>query len=269
MQLKGAARKTLLALAIASAIGTAHAKDLGVEGQVYEIIEEDIRVMVMRLVARHDWTPDQQELEQSARAYTKSLPQYILPRAEKTHTRWKDVGVITTEDIYLPLADMENGSIFEPVPTLAVEKGTYLNPISQLPAAAIERLFIFDATDADQLALARALMAMKIPMLNFMVVAGDPGELSADVQQPVFHPPPTMLDKFHVRAVPTLVGFGRGRHQGHMALTEIAFPASLDIVKQAWFGLGDTGEPDATMPQPATVAPAPDPVAEPSAQGGQ
>lgn len=217
------------------------AADLGVEGQVYEIIEDDFRLMLMRLVARHDWTPDLEELKDSAQNYTKNLPAYYLPRAEKTRTVWKDVGVVVAEDIYLPSVDWETGSVFEPGRTLAVQAGTYLNPIAQLPAAGIERLFIFDATDPEQLALAKDLMTKHIPQLSFMLVAGDLGPLSEEMMQPIYHSSPTMLEKFHVRAVPALIGFGRGKHQGHMAVTEIHLPAAPDIAQQAWYGLGDEG----------------------------
>jgi hypothetical protein len=72
----------------------------------------------------------------------------------------------------------------------------------------------------------------------------------------VYHAIPTMLQKFHVEAVPTLIGFGKGPHQGHMALTELAVPgASLDDIQKAWYGLPYSGYDPATIPD--AVAPAP------------
>jgi hypothetical protein len=225
--------------------GPAHAKDLGVEGQIFEPIEEDMRIMLMRLVARQDWSQSADELKESAKNYTKNLPGYFLPRAEKTETVWKDVGIVVSEDIYLPWVDWQTGSVFEPQQKLAVEKGTYLNPIAKLPAGAIERLFLFDATDPDQLAFAKELMQANIPQLNFMAVAGDVGALSEALNRPIYHPTPTMLEKFHVTAAPTLIGFGRGPQQGHMAITAFKLPSDVDTVKRAWFGLPYQGyEPD-------------------------
>lgn len=238
-------RHTLTTLAACAALlaspgGTA--KDLGIEGQVFEVIEEDFRITLMRLVARQDWTLAQEALKESARDYTKNLPAYMLPRAEETKTRWKDVGIIIAEDIYLPWVEWETGSVFEPGKILAAEAGTYLNPIAKMPAAAIERLFIFDGTDPAQLNYALELIGKNIPQLSFMMIAGDVGELSEKLGRPIYHPAPTMLEKFHVSAVPSLIGFGRGSHQGHMAITSIAMPASPDLIQQAWFGLGDDGE---------------------------
>lgn len=224
----------------------AQSASLGVEGQVFEIIEDDFRLTLMRLIAQHDWAPDTQALQESVQNYTKNLPAAYLPRAEKTLTRWKDVGVVVTEDIYLPWVDWATGSVFEPERTLAVQAGTYLNPIAHLPAAGIERLVVFDATDPEQLAWVKTLMAQHIPQLNFALVAGDLGPLSEEMQQPVYHMQSVMLEKFQVRAAPTLIGFGRGRHQGHMAITEISLPADPSVVQRAWFGLGDTGEADAS-----------------------
>lgn len=235
-----------LSLGLAAAVcAPVQAKDLGVEGQIFEPIEEDMRVMLMRLIARQDWSESAKELEDSARSYTKNLPAYFMLRAEKTETVWKDVGIVVTEDIFLPWVDWENGSVFEPTQKLAVQKGTYLNPIAKLPAAAIERLFIFDATDPEQLSFAKELMKLDIPQLNFMLVAGDLGELSKEMNRPVYHPTPTMLEKFHVTKVPSLIGFGRGQHQGHMAVTTLKLPSDAATVKRAWFGLPHAGyDPD-------------------------
>ncbi|CAB5514430.1 hypothetical protein LMG26857_03489 [Achromobacter anxifer] len=220
---------------------SAQAKDLGIEGAIYEPIEEDFRVMLMRLLARQDWTQHAEALEESARDYTKNLPSYFVVRADKTQTIWKDVGIVTTEDITLPWVDGQTGSVFEPEQVLAVKAGTYLNPISEMPAAAIERLFVFDATDPEQMALARALMVENIPQLSFMIVAGDLGPIAKEMNRPIYHPAPSMLDRFHVTAVPTLIGFGKGQHQGHMAVTQFKLPTSIDQVKSAWFGLPYSG----------------------------
>lgn len=239
--------KRLLPFLLAGCLANAQAIDLGIEGPVFEIIEEDFRIAMMRMVARHDWTPDIEALQQSAEHYTKRLPSYYLPRAEKTRTIWKDAGVITKEDIYLPWVDWETGSVMAPERVLAVEAGTYINPLKDMVSAGIERLFVFDATDPEQMAFARALLARQIPQLSFMVIAGDPGELSRDVDRPIYHPPATMLDRFHIKAAPALIGFGRGIHQGHIAITEIHLPSSLDVVSAAWFGLGDRGDAAATL----------------------
>ncbi|WP_144267254.1 hypothetical protein [Comamonas thiooxydans] len=234
--------KTRIALA-AACLGAAvlsspvTARDLGIEGQIYEPIEEDFRVHLMRLVARQDWEPSQEQLKESAENYTKNLPDYFIPVAKETKTTWKDVGVVVTEDIYLPSVDWETGSVFEPQPVLVAEKGTYFNPIAKLPAAGIERLFIFDSTDPEQLSLARALMVQQIPNLHFMVSAGDLGPIAKEMNRPIFHPTAGMIEKFHVTAVPTLIGFGRGAHQGHLAVTHFSLPTSIEEVKSAWFGL--------------------------------
>lgn len=253
----------VLATAAIMVVSTcANAVDLGTEGQVFEPIEEDFRVMLMRLIARHDWAERQEELQASAKSYTKNLPSYMLPLAEETVTRWKDVGIVVTEDIFLPHVEWETGSVFMPDEKLAVPAGTYLNPIAKLPAAGIERLFVFDATDPQQLAAARELMKQNIPQLSFMLIAGDLGPLAEEMNRPIYHPPPTMLEKFFVRAVPTLIGFGKGPHQGHMAVTELKLPLDVSTIKRAWYGLPYPGYspealPDAEPGESSLTEPAP------------
>lgn len=213
------------------------AKDFGIEGQVFEPLEEDMRIRMMRLLARQDMDVYRSEMAESAANYTKNLPSYFLPRATTTKTVWKDVGVVTTEDIYFPWVEWETGSVFEPTSKLAVSKGTYINPIAKLPASGIERLFVFDGTDPEQLALVKRLMRENIPQLSFMQTAGDLGALAKEMSRPVYHPIPEMLERFRITAVPSLVGFGRGPHQGHMAVTEFKLPMATQDVQRAWFGL--------------------------------
>jgi len=215
----------------------AQAYDLGIEGQVYEPIEEDFRLALLRLLARQDWTTHLRTIEKSAKEYTKNLPDFFIPLAQETKTLWRDVGVVVEEDIYVPSVDWEHGSVFEPGQVLALEAGVYLNPIAQLPSVAIERLFVFDATSPEQLAFAKELMSKNIPLLNFMIVAGDLGPISKEMQIPVYHLTSDMLEKFQISAVPSLIGFGRGPHLGHMATTQFKWPMTAEDITLAWFGL--------------------------------
>lgn len=245
----GSAIALSASLAGLSALGgvalPAYAINLGVEGQIFEPIEEDFRLTLLRLVARHDWTRNIEGLKESARNYTKNLPDFHLPLAQETKTVWKDVGIIVNEDIYFNTIDWETGSVFEPQPTLAVPAGTYLNPIAQLPSSAIERLFVFDATSPEQLEFAKSLMEKNIPLLNFMISAGDVGPIAKEMNRPVYHMNESMRSTFQITAVPTLIGFGRGEHLGHLATTQFKLPMTEDDIRLAWYGLPYPGyEPD-------------------------
>ena len=261
VRVKSVLRRTLASLLVtgaffglASFVERAQAVDLGIEGQVFEPIEEDFRIALLRMVARQDWTKHIDGLTESARNYTKSLPDFYLPLAKTTQTAWKDVGIIVSEDVYLPYVEWETGSVFEPEQRLAVPAGTYLNPIAQLPSAAIERLFIFDATSPEQVAFAKDLMRQNIPLLNFMVSAGDLGPISEEMRRPVYHLTEQMLDKFQITAVPTLLGFGRGQHLGHLATTQFALPMAQNDIHLAWFGLPYDGYDPFSIQEPEVTA---------------
>lgn len=239
----------VLSLSLGGLNSPAMALDLGIEGQVFEPIEEDFRLAMLRMMAMHDWAVNIDELETSAKEYTKNLPQFGMEVVEKTATRWHDVGIITSEDIYLPWIDWETGSVFEPEKKLAVKAGTYLNPIAHLPSAAIDRLFIFDARVPEQLESAKALMQKNIPLLNFMITAGDLGPIAKEMGQPVFHLTPDIKERFEITRVPVLIGFGRGQHLGHAAVTELKTPVQEADIKNAWYGLPYEGYDPEYIPE--------------------
>lgn len=214
------------------------AKDLGTEGVVFEPIEEDIRIAMLRMLANEDPKRFEREMRESVENYTKNLPSMYLPRAERTVTRWKDAGAVVGEDIYLPtVTDWENGSVAEPVQALLAPKGAYFNPVAHLPPESIPRIFLFDATDYEQLQLAKELAVLKLENFALISIAGDVGELSELLETPIFHAGDLLIPQMQVRAVPTLLGFGKGWHQGHIAITEFKLPASAKDVQDAWFGL--------------------------------
>src|SRR5690606_8973494 len=90
---------SLLLLACAGA----HAKDYGVQGQIWAIAERDMREVVLEQASRVDWSAKNQELEESARTYLDRLPKRFLPVAQKTTTVWTDPSVQTTEDVLAPV----------------------------------------------------------------------------------------------------------------------------------------------------------------------
>ena len=223
--------------------GPAQAKDLGTEGLVFEPIEEDIRISMMRLLANEDPQRFEREMRESLDNFTKTLPSFYLPRADRTLTRWKDAGAVAGEDIFVPaLSDWQNGSVTEPEQALLAAKGTYFNPVLNLPVEAIPRIFLFDATDYDQLQLAKELAILKLENFALIAIAGDVGELSDLMDTPIFHAGDLLIPQMQVRAVPTLLGFGRGWHHGHIAITEFKLPATAKDVQDAWFGLDTVQE---------------------------
>ena len=132
--------------------------------------------------------------------------------------------------------------MLEMQPILIAPKGMYVNMLTEVPVEAIPRIFLFDGTDFDQLKLAQELAAAKLENLALIAIAGDVKELSELMDGPVFHPGAQLLTQMNVRAVPTLLGFGKGWHHGHIAITEFALPSSVEDVKKAWFGLSVDGE---------------------------
>jgi conjugal transfer pilus assembly protein TraW len=250
-------RRLLIACQIAAAaalaaVGQAYAKDYGVLGPLYPIIEVDIRRLVMESAARVDWNSVQQQAKDGARRFLDTLPQRQLPSPARTHTRWLDPSIVITSDIQAPVRQADGSFRWEVI----VARGTRFNPLSQVrPHTA---MFFYDGANPDQLALLKALLAAQpLVVVPVEAGAGSVRQTSEATARPIFHASDALLSRFQVQELPSLVYPGDGARQMYLGVTAFAPPFDPAAVLRVWSGfrLAATQPLAPAAPSPTTPQP--------------
>ncbi len=229
-------KRAIFALALSIPGTSVLADDLGVFGRVWDIEEVDLRRMMAEQIARVDQTIIQDELKTSSKNYLRTLPEDYLPKATATRTHWVDPSVVVSQDIYAPVEQEDGRYGWE----VMVPAGTRVNPLTDVRP--VDNMLFFNAKDPEQVEF--ALSALKAHPRNLMLVAtgGDVGALSAKIQVPVYHSNPSLIERFEIRAIPSLLGIGTGPRELFLAVTEFEPPYDPRLIERAWNGLPDTLE---------------------------
>lgn len=206
-----------------------YAKDYGVQGQLYTVIERDFRQLLLESASRADWGKVQKEAKDSAENFLERLPQRYLPEASKTATRWIDPSVTLSEDIKAPVknaAGLYEWRVLYP-------KGTRVNPMERLrPGTAF---LLFDGSRPEQLEFIRQVLAREPD--RFIPVeagAGKIPELNALLKRPVFHANEAMIARFGVRELPSLVHPGSGTNAFYIGVTSFGPPLNPQAALSLW-----------------------------------
>lgn len=219
--------------------------ELGTHGGVWPIEERDMRDVMAEELMRADLGGINKQLTDSAHTFFERLPQAGLPRAEETRTRWIDPGMVLASEIKAPVKN-EAGEwewrVLHPA-------GTRVNPLEQVQP--VDRLLFFNAEDEDEVAFVKAVL--KLHPVDVMPVAtgGNIKPMAEKLDRPIFFARADLIERFAIKATPTLVGSGKGVLSLYLAVTEIRLPAKATLVKQAWFGLTDAEAKALATPKPA------------------
>ncbi|MCC5610889.1 hypothetical protein LC612_30110 [Nostoc sp. CHAB 5834] len=234
MSFKNAAFSIVLAL---TACASAYAKDLGVQGVVWPILEIDMRQLMVESAAKANWSEAQAELKKSAETVLERLPKRQLPTVSKSRTVWVDPSIEINSDIQAPVKQSDGSYKW----VVMTPKGTKVNPLEKYrPVTAV---FLFDGSDPDQLALAKAALA-KAPDFLVPMEAGS-GDLKEDMEalgRPVFHANDGVISRFKVQYLPTLVYPGDGQYSLYIGVSSYAAPFTADEVLRSWPELANNAE---------------------------
>ncbi len=231
-----------IAIAVASIVAMripgACAYDLGAQGQLYSIQEIDMREAIVRSADDAKVKQFQAEVQASAKTFFEQLPDYGLPHATETATRWVDPSIVLMHDIQIP----QKGPDGEYSWQILYKAGTRVNPLDY--ANPPDRMLFFDGTDPDQVQF--VLDVLKVHPFDVLPVevAGNPKALSDKISRPVFYANDGMLSRFGIKEVPSLLGTGKGAHAKRLAVTGFAphdyTPQAIDA---AWYGI-EPAHPD-------------------------
>jgi conjugal transfer pilus assembly protein TraW len=222
-------RYILIPLALACASVSVYAKDLGVQGTVWPIVERDIRQMMVEQAANVEWSKVQGEIADSGRAYLDNLPKRRMTSVESTSTVWLDPSIELTSDIQVPVKGADGSFSWQ----VLAAKGTRVNPLAQ--TRPLTALLFFDGADPAQLSAVAAVL--KTEPLRVVPVEAGRGSMRDNnerLARPVFHANDAMMGRFQVRSLPTLVYPGMADRALFLGVTSFAAPFSPREMLSAW-----------------------------------
>lgn len=226
-------KKTIALLAPLLIAGAAIAKDYGVHGNLWEITEVDVRVLLMTEVANADWSGPKRELEDSAKNYLTNLPKRFLPEPAETGIAWMDPSFELQEDINVPFKRHDGEYAWR----VLHKAGTKVNPLDRItPATA---MFFFDGSVPEQVELAKHVLSLEPNrIVPVEAGAGDLQQVNNALGRAAFHANDSMIGRFEIKYLPTLLYPGTGQHKSYLAVHSFARPFDANAVASAWPILG-------------------------------
>lgn len=221
-------RATAAAL-LATMCQVAPSKDLGVQGNVWPIIEVDIRQLMLEDAAKANWSKVQEEVQDKAKSYLDRLPKRHLPNVDVTKTEWFDPSIELQSDIQAPVR-LQDGSFAWQV---LARKGTRVNPLHKIRPT--QALFFYDGGSDEQLKLVKKLAVKEPERLMFIEAGtGSVKDVSESLNLPIYHANDAMLQRFQVVYLPSMVYPGAGEKGDYLGVTAFAFPYNLEEVLLTW-----------------------------------
>lgn len=227
--------RALLVTLLAAASAACFAKDFGVQGTAWPILEQDMREYVLEAASKTDWDAANDRLKESAKNYPETLAKRLWPAVTVTSTAWMDPSIELTDDIQAPVKGPDGKLQWQ----VMVPRGTRVNPLSQVRPST--GLLFFDGSDPTQLALVeQALKHAPGKLLPIEAGRGSVLESNKALKVPVFHASDEAVQRFQLRAMPTLVYPGSGMRALFLGNTVFAPPYTLDALTAAWPDLAPT-----------------------------
>ena len=222
-------KRVLLAAAMLCALGTAHAKDYGVQGNLWPITEVDIRRLLLESAARVDWKAVNQEAAQSGKRFLSNLPKRQLPEVAATGTQYFDPSIVVDSDIRAPVQQADGSFKWQ----VLAAKGSRVNPLDKhRPTTAY---FVFDGSQPEQVKLLREVLEREpnriVPVEGG---AGDLKDLGDALQRPIFYANDAFIARFKVQYLPALVYPGTGQYSKYIGVTAYGRPFKPDEVLNTW-----------------------------------
>lgn len=203
------------------------AKDLGVQGDVYPIVERDLRQRIMQDLSKMDMQKYKKDMMEMPERFEKSMPIRDLPRVAKTSTRWLDMSITIPDDIQGPI----KGPDGEWVTAVIVPKGTRVNPLGN-GANPQEVVLFFDGQDEAQVKFVEDVLKARPWDVLPVNTSGSPKPASVRFERPVFFASDEQLKRFDIKATPSAMYAGEGKRDGLMGVTELAPPYTVKALNK-------------------------------------
>jgi conjugal transfer pilus assembly protein TraW len=207
----------------------ASAKDLGVQGQTWPVLEIDFRQTVLESAAKADWGKARDELKASAESFFDSFPQRRIGSVVHTETRYLDPSITVESDIKIPTPDREGNISWR----VLHPKGTKVNPLDSFRP--LTALLFFDGNSESQVKFVQEALE-KNPMKIVPLETGGSNvkALSELLKRPVFYANDSMLARFNIANLPALLYAASGKFSKYMGLTSFSEPYKYSEVEDVW-----------------------------------
>lgn len=177
-----------------SLCAVSHAKNLGHYGQVFPVIEEDLRQLIMNRLKAMDASgallAHQRLIETRVASHIIRPKPLMLPSTKTPETFQVNPTVTVSQDLFAP-----DGS-------LIVTKGTLINPFSHIHYS--KTLFFFNADDKKQSAWVKKHYG-EYEHVKFILTGGDVRDASEIFGRIYFDLNGTLAERFQLKHVPSIV----------------------------------------------------------------
>ncbi|TYO96786.1 conjugal transfer pilus assembly protein TraW [Geothermobacter ehrlichii] len=181
-------RLVLVVVLVACTVQNGQAKDLGTFGRTYPIVERDALEETRERAGQVDWRAVMRRIRPEAYR-PKGLKR--LPRAGEDRTFLVDM----TYTLPFDIPDGKGGVLYP--------RGYQFNPLDYVPFN--QTLVVFNGDDADQVAWLRESGLLEETGTVLILSGGSYVEMARDLARPVYYLNPQIVDRFHLRAVPSVV----------------------------------------------------------------
>lgn len=218
-------------LLAAFTVSPASSKDLGVQGNIWEIVERDMRQLVMESAARVDWDKVNNELADRSKRYIDELPIRRMPTAQQTEVVWIDPSITLESEIQAPVKQPDGSWKWQ----VLYPKGHKYNPLDD--SRPLTAMLFIDSSDEDQLRLAKEMLVVE-PMRIQVVEAGQ-GSVRKGTEaigRPLFYANDQLLNRFQVTRLPSMLFANERMNRGRLGLLSFAKPFDIQAAR-IWDGI--------------------------------
>lgn len=219
---------------LATLTGPSVARDLGTQGNVFEIIERDMRQLAIESAARVDWEKAGGEVKERSKRYLDELPIRRMTTASETGVTWIDPSITLESEIQAPVKQPDGSWKWQ----VLYPKGHTYNPLND--SRPITAMLFIDSSDEDQLNLAKAMLEVE-PMRIQVVEAGQGNVRKGTVSlgRPLFYANDQLLARFQVRQLPSMAFANERMNRGLLGLLSFAKPFDIQAAR-VWDGIAPT-----------------------------
>lgn len=205
------------------------ATDLGTQGQIWPIIEKDIREDLVLSASEVDWKAKQEELKENAKGYVDRLPKRNFPLASENKITYIDPSIVLSSDIQAPVEQADGTFKWQ----VLAKKGTKVNPLqTNRPVTAF---LFFNGGDEDQVNLLKAIAKLNPYQVVFVEAGTGSVKVTSELlERPIFHANDVLISKFAIQALPSLVFPGDEPYRDYIAVKQLAKPFSPEYVLNSW-----------------------------------